>query len=204
MASTSSATFNGSANVTPGVTGILPIANGGTGTSTGHVTVDLETNTTSTASPDHGGTFTVIDSITHDDNGHIITANTKTITLPSDNNTDTKVTNTLATTTKAYVTGTTTSTTNTGTQVFDTGVYLDTTAGKLTATTFSGALSGNASTATALTTSAGSATQPVYFSSGKPVACTYTLAKSVPSDAVFTDTTATYTYTSSTEMLTIS
>lgn len=44
------------------------------------------------------------------------------------------------------------------------------------------------STATALTTSAGSATQPVYFSGGKPVACTYSLGKSVPSDAKFTDT----------------
>ena len=52
--------------------------------------------------------------------------------------TNTKVTNTLATTTKAYVTGTTSASTNTGTQVFDTGVYLDTTAGKLTATTFNG------------------------------------------------------------------
>ena len=65
-------------------------------------------------------------------------------------NTDTKVTNTLNTTAKAYVTGTTSSSTNTGTQVFDTGVYLDTTAGMLTATTFKGALSGNASTATKL------------------------------------------------------
>lgn len=36
LASTSSASFNGSANVTPGVTGILPIANGGTGSSTGN------------------------------------------------------------------------------------------------------------------------------------------------------------------------
>lgn len=66
--------------------------------------------------------------------------------------TDTKVTNTLATTTKAYVTGTTSSSTNTGTQVFDTEVYLDTTAGMLTATTFKGSLSGNASTATKLAT----------------------------------------------------
>lgn len=49
---------------------------------------------------------------------------------------DTKVTNTLAKTTKAYVTGTTSATTNTGTQVFDTGVYLDTTAGTLVAKTF--------------------------------------------------------------------
>lgn len=70
--------------------------------------------------------------------------------LVGDINTDTntKVTNTLATTTKAYITGTTSATTNTGTQVFDTGVYLDTTAGMLTATTFKGALTGNASTAT--------------------------------------------------------
>lgn len=50
--------------------------------------------------------------------------------------TDTKVTNALATTTKAYVTGTTFTTTNTGTQVFDTGVYLDTTPGTLVAKTF--------------------------------------------------------------------
>lgn len=37
------------------------------------------------------------------------------------------------------------------------------------------------------TGAAGSATQPVYFSGGYPVACTYTLEKSVPSNAVFTD-----------------
>ena len=43
---------------------------------------------------------------------------------------DTKVTNTLATTTKAYVTGTTSGSTNTGTQVFDTNVYLDSVAGR--------------------------------------------------------------------------
>lgn len=34
LASTSAASFNGSANITPGVTGILPVANGGTGSST--------------------------------------------------------------------------------------------------------------------------------------------------------------------------
>ena len=63
--------------------------------------------------------------------------------------------------------------------------------GNVIATTFTGDLVGNADTATALTSSAGSATQPVYFSSGKPVACTYTLGKSVPSSAVFTDTKVT-------------
>ena len=76
---------------------------------------------------------------------------TGTITTQGDS-TDTKVTNTLNKTAKAYVTGTTSSSTNTGTQIFDTGVYLDTTAGQLTATTFKGALSGNASTATKLAT----------------------------------------------------
>ena len=54
--------------------------------------------------------------------------------------------------------------------------------------TLTGALSGNASTATALTTSAGSSTQPIYFSSGKPVATTYQLNASVPAGAKFTDT----------------
>lgn len=48
---------------------------------------------------------------------------------------------------------------------------------------------GSATSAVKLDTStAGSATQPVYFSGGKPVATTYTLGKSVPADAVFTDT----------------
>lgn len=51
---------------------------------------------------------------------------------------------------------------------------------------------GNASTATALTSSGGSHIQPVYFSGGKPISCTYTLAKSVPANAAFTDTLQLY------------
>lgn len=47
---------------------------------------------------------------------------------------------------------------------------------------------GNAVVADKLGTSTGSATKPVYFSAGKPVQCTYSLNKTVPSDAVFTDT----------------
>lgn len=38
----------------------------------------------------------------------------------------------------------------------------------------------------------GSATQPVYFSEGVPVACTYSVNKTVPSDAKFTDTVYTH------------
>lgn len=53
----------------------------------------------------------------------------------------------------------------------------------------SGSAGGSANSAVKLdTTTAGSATQPVYFSGGKPTACSYTLGKSVPSNAVFTDT----------------
>lgn len=37
----------------------------------------------------------------------------------------------------------------------------------------------------------GSTTQPIYFNAGTPTPCTYTLGKSVPSDAKFTDTTYT-------------
>lgn len=47
---------------------------------------------------------------------------------------------------------------------------------------------GSATSAVKLDTSAGSATNPIYFANGKPAACTYTLNKSVPSDAKFTDT----------------
>ena len=47
---------------------------------------------------------------------------------------------------------------------------------------------GAATSANKLNTNAGSATNPVYFSNGVPVACTYSLNKTVPADAVFTDT----------------
>ena len=50
-------------------------------------------------------------------------------------------------------------------------------------------ISAAAASAAKLNTNAGSATNPVYFSGGVPVACTYSLNKTVPSDAVFTDTT---------------
>ena len=52
--------------------------------------------------------------------------------------TDTKVTNTLNTTTKAYLTGTTSASTNTGTQIFDSNVFLGTIAGQLNAISYVG------------------------------------------------------------------
>ena len=43
----------------------------------------IRTNTTSTASPSSGGTFTAVDSVTSDSKGHITSVNTKTIILPT-------------------------------------------------------------------------------------------------------------------------
>lgn len=48
---------------------------------------------------------------------------------------------------------------------------------------------GAATSANKLNTNAGSTTQPVYFKDGVPVNTNYTVAKSVPSNAKFTDTT---------------
>lgn len=48
---------------------------------------------------------------------------------------------------------------------------------------------GSATSAEKLDSNAGTATNPVYFSNGVPVKTTYKLEASVPSDAVFTDTT---------------
>ena len=122
-----SVSFNGSADKSVTIT----LANSG-------VTAGSYGQSTA-VSPGHNGTFTV-PYVTVDAKGRVTSISNKTITLPSDNNTDTKVTNTLSTSKKFYVTGTTSSSTNTGTQYFDTGVYVDTTAGKFVATSVYGAV----------------------------------------------------------------
>lgn len=48
---------------------------------------------------------------------------------------------------------------------------------------------GHAGNADSLTSNGGSATQPIYFSGGKPKECTYLLNKTVPADAIFTKMT---------------
>ena len=98
------------------------------------------------ATPGYGATFNV-PYITVDAKGRVTAAKTVTVKIPASDNSDTKVTNTLGTTTKFYITGTNSDKTNTGTQYFDTGVYVSTTAGELVATKFTGALNGNANTA---------------------------------------------------------
>ena len=76
-------------------------------------------------------------------------------------------------------------------------VYLPKSGGTLVAHTTDTAIGGvakpvyvsAAGVATACSSDVGSATQPVYMNDGTITKCTYTLSKSVPSDAKFTDTT---------------
>ena len=114
------------------------------------------------ASPAHGGTFSV-PYITVDAKGRITSASTKTITLPASGNTDTKVTQT-AVTASSYTNwrplifgasnssteGFSPSTVTDGT--YTTNVFsVQPSTGTIRATTFKGALSGNATTATKAT-----------------------------------------------------
>ena len=48
-----------------------------------HPTISVSTDTTSTDSPSAGGTFTAVDSVTRDGDGHVTNVNTKTVTLPN-------------------------------------------------------------------------------------------------------------------------
>ena len=63
---------------------------------------------------------------------------------------------------------------------------------------------GAATSANKLNTNAGSNTQPVYFANGVPVNTSYTLEKSVPSNAVFTDTTYSNATTSASGLMSAS
>lgn len=106
-------------------------------TPTADSAAELKIDASSTTSATWGSTDLVTGvNIQRDAKGHVTGVTVDSIQMPANPNVDTKVTNTLATTTKAYVTGTTSASTNTGTQVFDTGIYLDTTAGRLAATSF--------------------------------------------------------------------
>lgn len=126
LASTSSASFDGTANVTPGVTGTLPVANGGTGQTTLNAGMNSFINSldVGTAVPKGEAYFVSQDA----DGGTLNTYFRRPIS-----------------------------------KIWD---YIKNQIG-----------------------TKGSATQPIYMNAGVPTACTYTLNKSVPSDAVFTDTT---------------
>lgn len=76
------------------------------------------------------------------------------------------------------------STVDAGTNAVTKSVTLLDESGNMTAPKFIGSLQGNADSATKLTTSAGSATRPIYFSDGKPVAGTYTFGNASGNAAI--------------------
>ena len=87
----------GNGTLTVQGTGVL----GGTGTFTANqstagtisITHDAvsKSSTTSTATPGYGSTFTAIDSITTSAEGHVTAVNTKTVTIPASDNTNTQL-----------------------------------------------------------------------------------------------------------------
>ena len=81
-----------------------------------------QSDTTSTAKPSHGGSFTVVDGVTRDGQGHVSGINVKTVTLPGSGNTDTKQ-SISASTGKVYLTGVT-STSITGVGYANANVYM--------------------------------------------------------------------------------
>ena len=138
-------TANASSNVTANIT--VPTKTSDL-TNDSHVSITTETDTTSTGTPAHGGTFTCIDSVTRDSNGHVTKVNTKTVTLPSDSNTDTLVTQNVSTANENHpilLSVTKDATTNQGakTSIFASGVKVNPSTGTVTATAFSGNLTGN-------------------------------------------------------------
>ena len=137
---------------------------------TEHPAITVDTDTTSTASPGAGGTFTTVDSVTRDTNGHVTKINTKTVTLPAAIS-DTKVTQSIKSDNKNYPLllsyyESTSSTTTAQTANRSNSIYANPSTGTITATNFAGTING-------------------YTISGN-------VAKAVPSNAVFTDTTYTF------------
>lgn len=127
--------------------------------------------------------------VKRDAKGHIVGLGVDSIKMPANPNTDNKVCQTLTSANTnlpllmSYNSNTITA--DTFNLVFrNNSIYANPSTGTITANKFNG----NASSASKLTTNAGSSTQPVYFSNGVPTAISYTINKSVPSNAAFTDT----------------
>ena len=108
------------------------------------------------ATPGYGATFNV-PYLTVDEKGRITAASTKTVTIPASDDTDTLVTQNKSTTNSTYPvllcpTADASADQGAKTSIFAAGVKVNPSTSTVSATTFSGALSGNASTATTLET----------------------------------------------------
>lgn len=192
LASTSSATFDGTANVTPGVTGVLPVANGGTGKDTLSDAYNA-----------------LINSKNYDGNQTIYDEDRLTIEHNEIDNEFNVVRTSFACVWKyikgciASIFGLSESTLTTknmeksliGSLDTDYTYYTSDNRNSCFLPSLEDTGSGRIikkrpiSSIIGLLGSVGSATRPVYFQYGYPVQCDYTLNKSVPSDAKFTDTT---------------
>ncbi|MCD8294661.1 MAG: hypothetical protein LUE27_05435 [Clostridia bacterium] len=179
LASASAASFDGSANITPGVTGILPVANGGTGNSTGlaaSATIlatarTIQTNLASTSAASFNGSANVTPGVTGilpAANGGTGASSLADVTVGTASeaahaaSADTATTATTATSATSATTATTatklgSSTVGSGTQP----VYL------------------SSGTATASTSTVGSATKLMYLSSGVLTASSSTVGSGV-------------------------
>lgn len=250
LASTSSASFDGTANVTPGVTGVLPVANGGTGQDT---LSDSYNALIRSKNYDRNQTIYDEDRLTieHEeveDNFNIVrtsfarvwtyiqgkissvlgltsttysgkSANASNADKATKLSTSRTIRTNLASTSTASFDGTANVTpgvtgtlpvanggtgqttlnagmnsfinsldTGTATPVGDAYFVSQDAAGGNNNTYFRRPISKIWEYIKGQIGTKGSATQPIYMNGGVPTACTYTLDKSVPSNAVFTDT----------------
>lgn len=125
--------------------GTVVVDGAGTGLSKSGSTLALGTvtqsdTTATTESPSHGGTFTVVSDVTRDGYGRVTGITTKSVKLPSDANTDTKVTQAYSTDTAYHpvlmsATSGTSSTASRGatTAVLNNGIYAKPSTGELVA-----------------------------------------------------------------------
>ena len=190
---------HGSTSITGKITAGTGITDGATGLVDGNAVYEYaqpkgnyKTIQTAVSSPSASGNATAfIDTITQNTNG-VISVTKKNVDFSAYVNQNAFSNVKVGTTTVAADSATDTLTLVAGTNV---QISADTNNDTITISAshshnYAGSSSagGAATSANKLNTDAGLATQPVYFSNGVPVACSYTLGKSVPSDAVFTDT----------------
>ena len=204
LESTSTVTYTSGGNITPGVTGTLPVGNGGTGQTSAVNAANAFMNALST------GSSTPVDADYYI--SQYVNGGTTTTTyhrrpmsalwsyIKNKLSSDHSILDNLYVSTSGGVV-------NGNLAINGSLISDEIIAGSLIVNgdarfvnTINGDISGNAATATSATnattaeklgTNAGSGTQPIYFSNGIPVATTYSLNKTVPSDAKFTDTTYT-------------
>lgn len=160
-------TFNNGKNI--------GITQSGDNLTVAHDTFTTTEGTKTTAAPAHGATFDVLDSITTS-NGHVTGFVKKTVTLPADNNTDTKVTQTAKSDNVNYpLLGAYQASPSSGTAagtVYDTGMHMNPSTNTITATTFAGNLSGNAATATTASSCSGNAATATKLATARTISLT--------------------------------